>query len=234
MDTERLAIVVGASSGIGAETGRILAERYEVLLVARRADRLRALADEIGGSFLAADVTVAEDVRRLGEHVRERGLRPALVVYSAGVMKPSPVHRTEVEDWDRILSVNLRGAFLTARALVPALEPGARIVFVSSVAADKGQPGLSSYAASKAGLERFAESLAAELEPKGVAVHVVAPGPTATPLLDLPDTSPFQLEARRVAEVVDWLSRLPTDVVIKKITLRAPIKGPFARRRHDR
>lgn len=234
MDTKKLAIVVGASSGIGAETTRVLAERYELLLVARNEDRLRTLAEETGGSYAVIDVADADRMRRLGDIVRERGADPELVVYSAGVMRPCPVHRIDVEDWDRTLSVNLRGAFLTAHTLIPILKPGARIVFVSSVAADKGQPNLSAYAASKAGLERFAESLSAELEPKGVAVHVVAPGPTATPMLDLPGASPYQLAARRVAEVVDWLSRLPTDVVIKKITLRAPIKGPFARENHER
>ncbi|WP_072801683.1 SDR family oxidoreductase [Rhodococcoides yunnanense] len=223
-----LAVVVGASSGIGAEISRSLAEHYSVILVARREEELEKIADDVGGTYLAVDITSADGVRGLAETLRERGLSPELVVYSAGVLRADPVTDMAIEDWDDILSVNLRGAFLVARELVPLMTAGGRLVLLSSVAAMKGRRALAAYAASKAGLERFAESLATELEPQGIAVNVVAPGPTRTAMIDRPDAPSVQLDPRRVADVVSWLSRLPLDVVIRKIEVQAPVSGPFA------
>ncbi len=71
------------------------------------------------------------------------------------------------------------------------------------------------------------------MEPRGVGVHTVSPGPVATPMLDIPETSPFQLDAEQVADVIGYLLDLPPDVVVREIDLRAVTKGPFARRRHE-
>lgn len=222
----RLAVVVGASSGIGAEIGRTLSKDYSVLLVARRTEQLRVLAEEIGASYLTVDVTAESSIALIGDWIRERAVTPALVVYCAGILHAEPVVDMKVEIWDSVMSVNLRGAFLTARELAPLMSAGGRLVFVSSIAADKGRFALAAYAASKAGLDRFAESLASEVEPRGIAVNVVAPGPTRTAMLDRPDAPHAQLDARRVADVVDWLSRLPADVVIRKISVVTPTAGP--------
>jgi hypothetical protein len=71
------------------------------------------------------------------------------------------------------------------------------------------------------------------MEPQGVGVHIVSPGPVATPMLDIPETSPFQLDAEQVADVIGYLVGLPADVVLRDVDLRAVVKGPFVRRRHE-
>jgi NAD(P)-dependent dehydrogenase (short-subunit alcohol dehydrogenase family) len=227
----KTAVIVGGSSGIGAATARLLAERrYAVHLIARREQPLRQLAAEIGGTYAVADMTdPAASERALAELAGPVGV----AIYAAGVLAVSTVAEHPLDLWERSLAVNLTGAFLFARNVVGRLEPGSRVFFVSSVTASKGQPRQSAYAASKAGLSRFAESFAAEMEPRGVAVHILAPGPVATPMLDIPETSPFQLDAEQVAEVVGYLLDLPPDVVLRQLDLRAAVRGPFARRRHD-
>lgn len=225
------AVIAGASSGIGAATARRLAaDGFDVHLIARREQPLQELAAELGGSYATADTSVPEDL--------EAALDPLdspvrVAVYAAGTLAESAVAGHPLELWERTIAVNLTGAFLFARAIVDRLEPGSRLVFISSVTATKGPARLSAYAASKSGVERLAESLSSELEDRGVGVHVVAPGPVATPMLDVPGTSPFQLEPAQVADVVAYLTSLPGDVVLRHATVRAPIKGPFAQPRHD-
>jgi NAD(P)-dependent dehydrogenase (short-subunit alcohol dehydrogenase family) len=226
------AVIVGGSSGIGAATARLLAgDGYAVHLIARRAEALRELTEEIGGTFTAADMTDAGESERALAGV---DAPVGVAVYAAGVLgEIAPVTELPLESWERALAVNLTGAFLFARGIAPKLEPGSRVFFLSSVAANKGQPRQAAYAASKAGLSRFAESFAAEMEPRGVGVHIVSPGPVATPMLDIPETSPFQLDAEQVADAIGYLVQLPADVVLRDVDLRAVVRGPFARRRHD-
>lgn len=227
----KTAVIVGGSSGIGAATARLLAERgYAVHLIARREEPLRELAAEIGGTYAVADMTDAAESERA---LAELGGSVGVAIYAAGVLAVATVAEHPLDLWERSLAVNLTGAFLFARSVVARLEPGSRVFFLSSVAATRGQPRQSAYAASKAGLSRFAESFAAEMEPRGVAVHILSPGPVATPMLDLPETSPFQLDAEQVADVVGYLVNLPPGVVLRDVDLRAAVRGPFARRRHD-
>jgi NAD(P)-dependent dehydrogenase (short-subunit alcohol dehydrogenase family) len=225
------AVIVGGSSGIGAATARRLAgEGSDVHLIARREEPLRELAAEIGGSYTVADMTsAAESERALAAIAGPIGV----AVYAAGTLGVSTVAEHPLELWERMLAVNLTGAFLFARGIVAKLEPGSRVFFLSSVAANRGQPRQSAYAASKAGLSRFAESFAAEMEPHGIGVHIVSPGPVATPMLDIPETSPFQLDAEQVADVIGYLIDLPADVVLRDVDLRAVVRGPFTRRRHE-
>ncbi len=226
------AVIVGGSSGIGAATARLLArEGCAVHLIARREDALRELATEIGGTYNAADMTVAEESARVLAAI---DAPVGIAVYAAGVLgEIAPVADLPVAAWEHALAVNLTGAFLFARGIAPKLEPGSRVFFLSSVAAEKGQPRQAAYAASKAGLSRFAESFAAEMEPQGIGVHIVSPGPVATPMLDIPETSPFQLGAEQVAEVIGSLAKLPADVVLRDVSMRAVVRGPFTRRRHE-
>jgi NAD(P)-dependent dehydrogenase (short-subunit alcohol dehydrogenase family) len=230
----RSALVVGASSGIGAATARKLAGAgYHVHVCGRRKKLLEALAAEISGTFGVVDVT--DDMQLEAEVVRiAPDLGPfALGVYASGVLEVSGVRGHPVEVWRRTLDVNLTGAFLFARSLSDHLASGSRLFFLSSVSAWKGQPYLSAYAASKAGLNRFAESLSAELEPRGIGVHVVAPGPVATQILDRPGAPGFQLEPEQVADVVAWLASLPGDIVLREVVVRAAVSGPFAHDRHE-
>jgi NAD(P)-dependent dehydrogenase (short-subunit alcohol dehydrogenase family) len=226
----KTALIAGASSGIGAATARLLAaDGYAVHLMARREAELRELAEEIGGSYTVVDFADAASAQAALAALEGP---VGIALYAAGTLAISPVAEHPLELWERTLAVNLTGAFLFARGVVGHLVPGSSVFFISSFAAGKGQPLQSAYAASKSGLERFAESLGSELEPDGVSVNVIAPGPVATPMLDIPGTSPFQLDVEAVAQMIAHLAALPPDVVVRPIGVRAPIKGPFARKRH--
>jgi NAD(P)-dependent dehydrogenase (short-subunit alcohol dehydrogenase family) len=226
------AIVVGASSGIGSATARALASRgRSVHLLARRADQLRALADELGGSWAVADVTSPADLTAaLSAAVAEHG-PPSFAVYSSGVLGRGALVEQSLDEWRAVLDVNLVGAVVFAKALVPRLEAGSRLVFVSSVSARRGLANLTAYSASKAGLSCFAQALQQEVEPLGIGVCVVEPGPTATDILT-PGLHPYQLEPEHVGELVAGLADVPCDVVLGAIEVRPVTEGPFARPRH--
>jgi NAD(P)-dependent dehydrogenase (short-subunit alcohol dehydrogenase family) len=227
-----LAVIVGASSGIGAAAARRLAaDGYRVHVVARRELPLRELAEATSATFTVADISRADDAQRVAEDVAALGGPVKLAIYAAGVLEPAELASHPLDVWERTLAVNLTGGFNFSRELLPHLDAGSRIVFLSSVTARKGARGLAAYSASKSGLDRLAEALQAEHERDGIGVHVLALGPVATPMLDRPGTSPFQLDPDDVADVIAYLAALPPDVVIRDLQIRAVTSGPFARRR---
>jgi NAD(P)-dependent dehydrogenase (short-subunit alcohol dehydrogenase family) len=229
----RVAFIVGGSSGIGGATARALAAAgWHVHLLARREDRLRVLADELGGSWQVADVASPDGLTEALRVSVERQGAPAFAVYSSGVLELGRVAEQSVAEWSRVIDVNLVGAFTFSRALLPVLEPGSRLVFVSSVSARHGMAGQTAYAASKAGLTRFAEALGREVQPDGIGVHVVEPGPTATEMLEREGTAANQLDPQHVGDIVAWLATLPPEVVLRELEVRVVTSGPFARRRH--
>jgi NAD(P)-dependent dehydrogenase (short-subunit alcohol dehydrogenase family) len=228
------ALIMGASSGIGAATATALSRAgHHVHVMARRGSELETLAAATGGTWASVDATDPDAVDDAVKRAFRDLPAPGLAVYAAGMLDVAGVDGHPIDLWRRTIDVNLNGAFFFARAVAPRLEAGSRIVFLSSVSGSKGQPNLSAYAASKGAVNRLAESLGAELEGRGIGVHVVAPGPVATPLLDRPGTSPFQLDPEQVAEVIVWLAGLPGDIVLRDVVVRAVTKGPFARRRHE-
>lgn len=231
-DVAPLAVIAGASSGIGAATARRLAaDGWRVHLAARREQALRELAQASGATFTVADLAQAEDAQRLADDVAALGGAPRLAIYAAGVLEPAELAGHALDVWERTLAVNLTGAFLFTRALLPHLRAGSRVVFTSSVTARKGARGLAAYSASKSGLDRLAEALQAEHEQDGIGVHVLALGPVATPMLDRPGVSPFQLDPEQVADVIAHLATLPPGVVMRDLQIRAATRGPFAHRR---
>lgn len=188
----KIALVTGASSGIGAATARLLATRgASVVLAARREEELVALAGEItsaGGtaSFVCTDVSDATDVEAMVAHAVETYGRLDIAVNNAGI--GAEVYRvidTPDDWWDRVQNVNLRGNFLSlkheARAMLAAGNGGA-IVNVGSVNSFLGCPGAAAYCASKAGQVGLTTSASAELAEHGIRVNLVCPGVTDTPL----------------------------------------------------
>jgi NAD(P)-dependent dehydrogenase (short-subunit alcohol dehydrogenase family) len=227
-----VAVIGGASSGIGeAVARRLAADGFHVHVAARREQPLRALAEQVGGTSTVADLSQAADARRLADDVAALDGAVRLAVYAAGVLEPHAVASHPLDVWERTIAVNLTGGFLFSQALLPQLVPGSRLLFTSSVSARKGARGLAAYAASKSGLDRLAESIAAEHERDGIGVHVLALGPVATPMLDREGVSPFQLDPDEVADVVAYLATLPGSVVMRDLQIRAATSGPFARRR---
>lgn len=222
----KIALVTGASRGIGEAVARRLArEGVRPVLVARSRDALQALAEELDGWPLPCDVTDPEAVGLLaaGAHGLA-GRVPDLVVCAAGVFDLAPVHETSLRTLDRNLEVNLRGSILTIRAVLPHFLQRGRgvIVQVGSVAGRKALPGNAAYSASKFGLRGFHEVLLEELRGTGVRATLLEPGATDTSIWDPmgPDDDPrlpdriAMLRPEDVAEAVRFVASRPEGVQI--------------------
>jgi NAD(P)-dependent dehydrogenase (short-subunit alcohol dehydrogenase family) len=189
---DKVALITGASSGIGRATGEAFAARgAKVVLAARREHELATLASEIesrGGraSFVATDVAIAKDVERMVAHAIETFGRLDYAVNNAGIEgRLSGITDLSEEEWDQVLDTNLKGTFLClqyeARAMLRCGHGGA-IVNVGSVNSFLGFPTGSAYVASKHGQIGLTTSVSAELAPHGIRVNLVCPGFVDTPM----------------------------------------------------
>lgn len=181
----RTVIVTGASAGVGAHVARLLARRGAKLgLIARSEDKLRALADEIEAGDgralpVAADVADPVQIARAVDTIADELGAPAALINNAGVALVQDALKLPPEDWQRILSTNLSGAWYAAQAVARRMADhgaGGSIVNISSILANRGAVGLHSYCASKAGLEQMTKVLALEWGPLGIRVNALAPG----------------------------------------------------------
>ena len=188
----KVALVTGASSGIGRETAKAFAARgCRVVLGARREDELATLAEEIGAqgseaSWVQTDVAVAGDVERLVDHAVEAFGRLDFAVNNAGIEGEfAGIADLSEQEFDRVLGINLKGVFLCmkheSRAMLAAGNGGA-IVNVGSINSFVGFPGGAAYATSKHALVGLTSSVSAELAPQGVRVNLVCPGIIDTPM----------------------------------------------------
>jgi NADP-dependent 3-hydroxy acid dehydrogenase YdfG len=188
----RTAVVTGAASGIGAAAARRLAaDGARVALIARRADRLDDLAEELGADralAAPADVGDAAALDSAAQLVAERLGAADLVVAAAGVMLPAPVEELRADEWRRMLDVNLVGVLETVRAFLPALLEAAErrgvadLMLVSSLGARVTFPGYAVYGAGKAAVSYLAAAWRQELAPRGVRVTAIEPGLTHSEL----------------------------------------------------
>jgi NADP-dependent 3-hydroxy acid dehydrogenase YdfG len=233
--TGRVAVITGASSGIGEATARALARAgYRVALLARRAERVQALADELGDRAIAlpADVTDREALIGAARRVRDQ-LGPAQVlINNAGVMLLAPFGPDQHDDYRRMVEVNLLGAITATAVFLDQLTAGAEgdIVNISSVAGRVARPTNGVYAATKFGLNGWSESLRQELLPD-VRVTVVEPGAVATELTDhiTNDATRQSVEqlyattaitADDIAEIIAFAVGRPRRVALNEILVR--------------
>jgi len=181
---ERVAIVTGAGTGIGAATARLLDEKgLTVALVARRADRLEGVAAGLERAFvLPSNLAERDEPARVVEAVLERTGRIDVLVNNAAAFELALVPDVTVEQFDENFAVNVRAPYLLVQAALPALRASsaASIVNVSSAAAAMYRPRQTIYGLTKAALEHMTKNLAAELAPDRIRVNCVRPGPVAT------------------------------------------------------
>ncbi|WP_377104361.1 SDR family NAD(P)-dependent oxidoreductase [Propionicimonas sp. T2.31MG-18] len=232
------AVVTGASSGIGAATARQLAAQgFEVVCAARRADRVQALADEIGGRALACDITTDDGVAALVEAAGPR--LDVLVNNAGGALGQEPVAEADVDAWQRMYQVNVIGTEKVTRGLLPALVAArGAIVFVTSVAADGPYEGGAGYCGAKAAERMIAGALRLEFWDQPVRITEICPGMVHTEEFSLTryggDRSradavyagvPAPLTAEDVAEAITWMATRPAHVNIDRLTIR-PVAQP--------
>ena len=220
--TDRIAIVTGSARGIGAATARRLAADGMAVAVldldeAACAGTVKEIADA-GGRAVAvgADVSSSEQVKAAVERVAAELGGPTVLVNNAGVIRDNLLFKMTDDDWDMVLGVHLRGAFLMSRAVQKYMvdQHYGRIVNLSSTSA-LGNRGQVNYSAAKAGLQGFTKTLAVELGPFGVTANAVAPGFIATemtattaarvgmPFEDFKQAAAGQIPVRRVGQPED-------------------------------
>ena len=212
----KTALITGGNTGIGRAVALAYADEgadVAVGWIAREADA-KTLVAEIErrgrrGVAIRADVTVEADVRAMVKAARETLGRVDVLVSNAGIQKAQSIGETTVEDWDRMLAVHLRGAFLCCREVAPvmAAQGGGRIILVTSQLAYIGRSRYTAYSAAKAGLLTFMRALAQELAPQGILVNSVAPGLVDTGFDPLPEEAKRAhaagLPLRRLADPAD-------------------------------
>ena len=211
----KVAIVTGASSGIGRATAELLASRgARVAIFARSADKLSAIAGRFGDRMLPVrgDVADLADVERLFADARSRFGDCDVLVNNAGMIDPAPLVDTTVEQWERMFAVNVHAIFLACRRALPSMieRRSGAIVNVSSISGIVGPkkfPGWVSYCASKGAVISLTEALAVEVAEHGIRVNAVSPGSVDTPMwADASGGAPAEMTPEEVAEAIAFLA----------------------------
>jgi NADP-dependent 3-hydroxy acid dehydrogenase YdfG len=235
----KIVVITGASSGLGEAAARLLsAEGASVVLGARRVDRLGVLASEItsrGGKAIAVstDVTRREEVERLVDAAVRACGRIDVMINNAGLMPHSPLERLKVDEWDRMIDVNIKGVLYGIAAALPLMmkRKAGHIVNVSSVAGHKVTPGGAVYAATKHAIRALSEGLRQEVKAYNIRTTVISPGAVATELPDTitePDVADrirkfyedVAIPADSFARAVAFAISQPEDVDINEILFR--------------
>jgi NADP-dependent 3-hydroxy acid dehydrogenase YdfG len=240
-----VALVTGASSGIGEATAAALAARgAAVAVVARRKDRLDELVSRIDGDgrralAIEADVTSQEQARGAVEQTVSELGRLDILVNNAGVMLLGPIVDAPTEEWDRMIAINLQGLLYCSHAALPHLLSAAEnsergvadIINISSVAGRVARAGSGVYNLSKWGVGAFSESLRQEVTRRGVRVSIVEPGAVATELTDhlrpeIRDQTKDRfagierLHAEDIAQTIEFIVTQPRRVAINEVLIR--------------
>jgi NADP-dependent 3-hydroxy acid dehydrogenase YdfG len=234
----KVVVITGASSGLGEATARLLSSQgATVVLGARRFSRIQSLADELTGKggralALATDVTQCAQVKRLVDAGVQKYGRIDVMLNNAGLMPHSPLERLKIEDWDRMIDVNLKGVLYGIAAALPYMQKqkGGQIINVSSVAGHKVRPGSAVYAATKHAVLALSEGLRQEVKPYNIRTTVISPGAVATELVNSvtePDIAEsvrriyeIALPAESFARVVAFAISQPDEVDVSEILFR--------------
>lgn len=227
-------LVTGASSGIGEATARALAaDCHRVALLARRADRIEALADELGGGAIAveADVTDRDSIVAAAERVQRELGSADILVNNAGVMLTAPFSSDQRQEHRRMVETNLLGAMTATEVFLDQLrDRGGDLVNVSSVAGRVAPAGFAAYSATKWGINGWSEALRVELQPD-IRVTVIEPGAITTELTDhITDpaskranktaTAEMGIPAQDIADVIAFAISRPQRVTLNEILVR--------------
>jgi NADP-dependent 3-hydroxy acid dehydrogenase YdfG len=235
----KVVVITGASSGLGEATARLLAEQgARIALGARRQDRIDALAAELGGASgqtiaVQTDVTRRDQVNKLVDAAVKAFGRIDVMINNAGLMPQSLLENLRIDDWDRMIDVNIKGVLYGIAAALPHMkeQKAGHIINVSSVAGHKVGPGSAVYSATKHAVRALSEGLRQEVKPYNIRTTVISPGAVAT---ELPNsvTDPavlgrinrlyqeIAIPADSFARAVAFAISQPDDVDINEILFR--------------
>ena len=235
----KIIVITGASSGLGAAAAQLLAQQGATLLLgARRIERIDALAHELsgksGGRVLAVqtDVTDAAQVRRLVDEAVAKFGKIDVMLNNAGVMPLSPIDRYKIDEWDRMIDVNIKGVLYGIAAALPHMQKqkSGHIINVASVAGHTWFPTGTVYCGTKWAVRAISEGLRQEVKPYDIRTTIISPGAVATELLDSisePDVREEIRKAALIAISADSFARMvafaisqPDDVDVNEILFR--------------
>ncbi len=233
---DKVVVITGASSGLGEAAARHLAQHgAKLVLGARRLDRLQALAKELSLANAAAiqtDVTQYAQVKNLVDHAVQSHGRIDVIINNAGLMPQSLLERGKVEEWDRMIDVNIKGVLYGIAVALPYMktQKSGHIINVSSVAGHKVAPGGTVYSATKHAVRVISEGLRQEVKPYNIRTTVISPGAVATELpnsITDPDIAErirkvysIALPADSFARMVVFAMSQPEDVDVNEILFR--------------
>jgi 3-oxoacyl-[acyl-carrier protein] reductase len=234
----KVAIVTGASRGIGRAISVALGqESATVVLAARSIQDLQKTAEQVttaGGQarIILVELTEEESIRNLIKVTGEKLGRLDILVNNAGVTHSAPLDQTSTEDWQRCISINARAPFMLCREALPLLKKSesAHIVNIASVVGVKGYPLQSAYTASKHALRGMTISLAEELRGSNIRVHLLCPGGVDTDMVDKvrPDIAKDELiKPEEIAELVLYLLTHKGNAVVDELRIRRVTSAPW-------
>lgn len=225
----KIAIVTGASSGIGAEFSKMLVENgSEVYGLARSIDKLNNLQQELGEAFhpVKMDITHPEDLEKWVNKTFGRNHQPDILINNAGVMYSANVDDLTMDQWHKMINVNLNGIFYLTRLIVPLMKENpesCHIINIASIAGKLGNPMLTGYNASKYGVRGFSEALFKELRYDGIKVTAIYPGSINTNLfkkIDGAKNHPNMMKTTDISSTVKFLLETDDNYLINEITMR--------------
>lgn len=236
----KIIVITGASSGLGAETARHLSKLgATVVLGARRLDRLEHLASELGldpRAILRTDVTDRDQVQALVNRAIELYGRIDVIINNAGLMPSSMLDKLHVDEWDRMIDVNIKGVLYGIAAALPCMkeQKSGQIINVSSVAGHKVGPGGAVYAGTKWAVRAISEGLRQEVKPWNIRTTIVSPGAVDTELTTtitdkdiaqgMAKTYENAIPANTFARVVAFAISQPDEVDVNEILFRPTVQ----------
>ncbi|HTQ11113.1 MAG TPA: SDR family oxidoreductase [Fimbriimonadaceae bacterium] len=235
----KVVVITGASSGLGEAAARHLSEQgAKLALGARRLERLEILAKELGSTVaLKTDVTDSDQVKRLVEYAIESHGRIDVLINNAGIMPQAPLERLRIDEWDRMIDVNIKGVLYGIAAALPPMkeQKGGHIINVSSVAGHKVRPNGVVYSATKHAVRVITEGLRQEVKPFNIRTTIISPGAVESELPDStsePDVASgikqfYQAQAipaDSFARVVAFAIGQPDEVDINEILFRPTVQ----------
>jgi NADP-dependent 3-hydroxy acid dehydrogenase YdfG len=237
---DKVVVITGASSGLGEATARALAKNgAKLVLGARRLDRLKALASELSLGDKAAvqtDVSNYAQVKHLVDHAVKVHGRVDVVLNNAGLMPLSPLDRLKIEDWDRMIDVNIKGVLYGIAAALPHMkaQKSGHIINVSSVAGHRVRPTSTVYSATKTAVRVISEGLRQEVTPYNIRTTIISPGAVSSELLEsitekdiaqnLSGVRDMAIPADSFASMVLFAMSQPDNVDVNEILFRPTIQ----------